>query len=510
MGMQQPPVSADRPVAAPVSLQAIVDAHPRLELRGEPELVVTGITLNSASVRPGDLFAALPGEGSHGVQFLDEAIRLGAVACLTDEAGLSGVGDLPTLISHSPRAALGGVAAQIFGYPAQQLAMVGITGTNGKTTVAHLTGGALRECGTRTGIIGTAGVSTDDRFALATRTTPEAPALQGLLAQLRSEGMQAVCMEVSSHALKLNRVDGVRFDLAAFTNLSQDHLDFHGTMENYFEAKAMLFTPQRCARAVVCIDDEWGVRLAQEVQVPLVTVSVTGVPAADYRCTSVESQADGSQRLIIVGPNRDEHLINISLPGSFNAENALVAWTLAHLLSVDDSCIDEAFTQARVPGRMELVDAGQDFSVVVDYAHTPDAVERVLRSLRESTLRTGSSLICVLGCGGDRDREKRPEMGRIAATNADLVIITDDNPRGEEAEAIRSSMMVTMNGDQRERVVDLGDRDEVISVAIERARQGDVVAILGKGHESGQEIKGTVYPFDDRSVALTHLRRVAR
>ena len=489
-----------RPRAQPVSLAAIAQRQSILRVRGDERTLVTGITLDSREVRPGDLFAALPGEHTHGRLHLSEAISNGAVACLTDEAGVASANGLPTLVAEHPRAVLGAISAQIYGYPSRELTTVGITGTNGKTTVAHLVGSALRKAQIATGVIGTAGISFDGVAFPAARTTPEAPALHALLARLRDDGAVAVAMEVSSHALELNRVDGVRFDIAAFTNLSQDHLDFHGTMEAYFSAKAKLFTPTFSARAVVAVDDAWGRRLSHEARVPVTTVSLVPEVDADYRCIARTSDVRGRQHLTIRSPDGSTHQVTIAMPAEFNAANALLAWTIAHLLSIDDGLINSAFSSARVPGRMELIDAGQDYSVIVDYAHTPDAVERVLLSLGGT-----GRVICVLGCGGDRDRAKRPEMGRIAAAYSDLLIITDDNPRGENPDDIRSAMMTEMTAEQRTGVINIGDRREAIGRAISLADTADTVVILGKGHEAGQEIEGVIYPFDDRDEARQYI-----
>lgn len=503
---RQPEMSlGDRIPAPPISLRSIADAYPDLEILGDPQTMVTGITLDSRDVRSGDLFAALPGEHTHGHEHMAEAIDNGAVACLTDELGRGSIGSIAALVSAQPRSILGAISALIYAYPAQSMIMVGITGTNGKTTVAHLVGAGLRAAGTSTGVIGTAGISLGSREFPAIRTTPEAPTLHSLLAHLHVDGARAIAMEVSSHALELNRVDGVRFDIAAFTNLSRDHLDFHGTMEAYFAAKAKLFTPQRCARAVVSIDDEWGRRLASIAEVPLATVSLEADSEATFRCVDLRVNPQGLQELIIRDGDGGEHHVVIGLPARFNAANALIAWTILHQLSVDDAAINAAFRQARVPGRMELIDAGQPFTVVVDYAHTPDAVQRVLASLP-----TTGRIICVLGCGGDRDREKRSDMGRIAAQHSDFVIVTDDNPRGEDPAAIRSTMMDGMSTEQRNHVTDVGDRREAIGLALEMAEPGDTVAILGKGHETGQEVAGMVHPFDDRVVARSFLEGGSR
>lgn len=469
---------------------------------------VTGITLDSRSVRPGDLFAALPGARVHGVSFVEQAWSQGAAAILTDEWGAAQLADHPCVIAAHPRDVLGTVSATMFADPGRHLTLVGVTGTNGKTTVSHLVFSGLTAAGISAGLIGTAGVHINDRYIPAVRTTPEAPDLHRILADMRDQDVQAVSMEVSSHALTLGRVDGLRFDVAVFTNLSQDHLDFHGSMEDYFQAKALLFEARRCARAVVCIDDAWGQRLARECTVPITTVAVLADESikndADVMCTAIEDQGDGSQVVHIRTSDGDEHAVAVSLPGRFNAANGVVAWTILRLLSVDVVHIAAGLSAAHVPGRMEVVETKIPVIAIVDYAHSPDAVERVI----ESVSTTGRRIV-VLGCGGDRDREKRPQMGRIAAALADVLIVTDDNPRGEDASTIRAAMMSGVEAQHRDRVVEVGDRREAIEMALALATSNDTVLVLGKGHETGQEIAGVIHPFDDRDIIRNYSDRGA-
>jgi UDP-N-acetylmuramoyl-L-alanyl-D-glutamate--2,6-diaminopimelate ligase len=452
------------------------------------------------------MFAALPGAHAHGVSFAEQAWSLGATAIFTDEWGATQVAGHPCVISDDPRDALGVVSATIYGEPGRHVTLVGVTGTNGKTTVSHLVFSGLVAAGMSTGLIGTAGVHINEQFMPAVRTTPEAPDLHRLLADMRGRGVQAVSMEVSSHALTLGRVDGLRFDVAAFTNLSQDHLDFHGSMEEYFRAKASLFEARRCARAVVCIDDSWGQRLARECLVPLTTVAVLADESirgsADVVCTAIEDGGDGSQIVQIRTRDGEEHSLAVPLPGRFNAANAVVAWTILRLLSVGDADIAAGLSAAHVPGRMEVVEARSPATVIVDYAHSPDAVERVIQSVAS----TGRCIV-VLGCGGDRDREKRPFMGRIAAALADVLIVTDDNPRGEDASAIRAAMMSGVEAQHQDRVIEVADRREAIERALAMAASDDTVLVLGKGHETGQEIAGVVHPFDDRDVIQNFVGR---
>ena len=466
-----------------------------MTIHGDAQTPITGITLDSRDVRPGDLFAALPGEHTHGRHFIAQARAQGAVAVLTDREGLVDADDLAALVSDDPRGILGAVSAAAYGHPGSDLTLTGVTGTNGKTTVTHLCAAGLKATGNRVGLIGTAGVLIHDEELPSIRTTPEAPQMHALLAIMRERGVTDVVMEVSSHALVLGRVDGLRFDVTGFTNLSPDHLDFHGDMESYFAAKATLFDADRSRHAVVCVDDEWGRRLAKDPEVATTTVSMAADSHADVVCRECRVNSRGRQ-LVAVRSMGVEHDFEIPLPGEFNAANATVAWAMLHHLGVTDQIIRTGFGQAFVAGRMELVEAGQDFAVVVDYAHSPDAVERVIRAVH-----TDGRRIVVLGCGGDRDRGKRPDMGRIAAENADVLFVTDDNPRGEEPAAIRSAMLAGIPAEYHHRVHEVADRRNAIAAALGAARPGDAVLILGKGHETGQEIAGVIHPFDDRVVA---------
>ena len=459
-------------------------------------VVVTGITLDSRSVEPGDLFAALPGAHVHGAEFCPQARERGAVAVLTDET--ADVAGLPALRARDPRSVVGALAAEIYGRPGDDLLMVGITGTNGKTTTAFLVEAGLRAAGYATGVIGTTGVRLGDAAVPASRTTPEAPELHALLGVMRERGIDAVAMEVSSHALALGRVDGIVFDIAVFTNLSQDHLDFHGTMESYFEAKASLFTAERARQAIIGVDDEWGARLARETTLPATTFALDH--AADVRCIDLADDL-GEQRMTVRCDGLD-HEVFVGIPGRFNAANGLAAWTALHVLGLPEGVLATAMRDVRVPGRMELVDEGQDFVAVVDYAHSPDSVERVISSVQPAQ---GGRRIVVLGCGGDRDRDKRPIMGRIASTLADVLIVTDDNPRSEDPAEIRAAMLAGITVPHGQ-VDEIADRRAAIVSAVAQARAGDVVLILGKGHEPGQEVGSVVHPFSDREELSMALR----
>ena len=439
---------------------------------------VRSVVHDTADAAPGVLFCCIRGSHADGHEYAAQAVDAGAVALLCER--FVDV-EVPQARVASTRPAMARAAAALHGHPSRDLTVVGVTGTNGKTTVTHLLDAALEAHGWQTGVIGTlSGV----------RTTPESPVVQSTLAELRDAGARAVAMEVSSHALSQGRVDAVHFAVAVFTNLSQDHLDFHGSMEEYFEAKASLFDPDRADRGVVNADDEHGRVLLER----------GGLPSVPF------SMADAEE--VKVGPGGTSFRwrgtdIRLRLGGRFNIENALAAATTAELLGVTPPVIAKGLESvSTVSGRFELVDAGQPFTVVVDYAHTPDGLEQVLSAGRELT-GDGGRVIVVFGCGGDRDHAKRPLMGAVAAELADLPVLTSDNPRSEDPAAIIEE--VRRGVPARRRVVVEPDRANAIALALGRARAGDVVVIAGKGHETGQEIAGRVEPFDDRAVARSVL-----
>jgi UDP-N-acetylmuramoyl-L-alanyl-D-glutamate--2,6-diaminopimelate ligase len=484
---------------------------------GDPGTRVSGVTLASSEVRPGDLYAALPGARTHGVRFAADAAAAGAVAVLTDPAGVEAATatGLPVCAVADPRAVLGAVAARLYGEPSRQVPVIGITGTNGKTTTAYLVEAGLAAAGWDSGLIGTVQTRTRSRGADGTpvtqalpsvRTTPEAPALHGLLAGMVESGVRAVVMEVSSHALVQGRVGGVRFAAAGFTNLSRDHLDFHGDVESYFAAKALLFDG-RAAREVVDVDDPYGRRLVAD---GTVTVSTAGRPA-DWSATDVVPAPGGGSTFTLHAPDGSSRPARLRLPGSFNVANAVLAVALLDAVGVPVEAAVEGLAGTVVPGRMEPVDAGQPFVAVVDYAHTPDAVRTALAALRGST---PGRLVTVLGCGGDRDPGKRPAMGAAAAEGSDVLVVTDDNPRSEDPQDIRTAMLRgtgEVPADRRAQVLEIGDRRAAIEAAVRLAGPGDTLLVAGKGHETGQETGGRVLPFDDRAV-LTELlaERAAR
>jgi UDP-N-acetylmuramoyl-L-alanyl-D-glutamate--2,6-diaminopimelate ligase len=451
-------------------------------------------------VRPGDLFAALPGRTAHGASFAAAAVARGAAAVLTDEAGRGAVPPgVPVLVVPSVREALGPVAAAVYGEPAAAMRMLGVTGTSGKTTTTFLIRAGLRAAGRVPGLIGTVATMIGDEEIKTGFTTPEAPDVQALLAVMRERGVTDVAMEVSSHALAMHRVDAISYEVGAFTNLSEDHLDFHADMEEYFAAKASLFRPERTRRAVIVVDDPWGNRLTEVIEGPVETVTTIGERRATWEAVDVVEEPTGSTSFRVIGPDIELET-GCAIPGRYNVANALLALAMLREVGVDPAVAAPAIATASVPGRMERVDAGQPFLAVVDYSHKPAAVDGALQALRPLTK---GRLIIVLGCGGDRDRGKRPHMGEIAARGADLLIVTDDNPRSEDAAAIRRAMLegalavpVARRGD----VVEVGGRAEAIRAAVATAADGDTVLVAGKGHETGQEIAGIVHPFDDRIV----------
>lgn len=508
------------------SLQAVTELTGATTVTPAPvEVTVTGIEQRSNAVRPGDLFAALPGANSHGARFAADAIARGAVAVFTDAAGaeLIGAVAVPVLVREQPRAVLGELSAAIYGHPSDRLRIIGITGTSGKTTTSYLVEAGLAAAGMSTGLIGTIETRIGGQRVPSALTTPEAPQLHAMFAAMVEQGVDAVVMEVSSHALALGRVDGVRFAVGAFTNLSQDHLDFHKDFEDYFAAKRRLFdadSPVAARTAVICVDDEWGARLAGDLVDP-VTVSTIGSAVTDDAASEVSAQSRGAtwqvsgdikstggeQEFTAAGPD-GELTVRLRLPGRYNVANALLAVATCAAAGVDPAVAARALAVVDVPGRMQRVERGQDFLAVVDYAHKPAAIESVVSTLRGHLTEAGvGRLAVVLGAGGDRDVAKRPLMG-AAAARADLLIVTDDNPRTEDPAAIRSAVVAgadELPATDRGEIREIGDRAAAIAAALDWARAGDVVLVAGKGHEAGQEIKGVKHPFDDREVVAAAL-----
>jgi UDP-N-acetylmuramoyl-L-alanyl-D-glutamate--2,6-diaminopimelate ligase len=458
------------------------------------DVTVTGVSLSDAAVRPGDLFAALPGARLHGARFVPAAAAAGAVALLTDAGGLSAARDagLPAIVVDDPRALVGPASALVYDEPTEKLTVIGITGTAGKTTTTYLIEAGLRAAGLSTGLIGTVETRVGDLVVKSERTTPEACDLQGLFGVGVEQGVDAIAMEVSSHALALGRADGIRYAVGGYTNFGSDHLDFHRTAEEYFAAKALLFDG-RAAAEVLNFDDPALVPLRRPATV---TYSAAGDPAATWRAGSIEPTGFG-QRFLAYGPDGAKVDAAVTLPGRHNVANALLALASLVAIGIDPqiAAIGVAACPG-VPGRLELVAAPGPVTGVVDYAHKPDSVVAALASLRAD--RDGR-LICVIGAGGDRDRAKRPVMGAAAARGADLVIVTDDNPRTEDPAAIRADVRAgAESAGTAAEIIEVDGRRDAIAEAVRLARPGDVIAVLGKGHEQGQEIDGVVSPFDDR------------
>jgi UDP-N-acetylmuramoyl-L-alanyl-D-glutamate--2,6-diaminopimelate ligase len=447
-----------------------------VEVRGDPgSTEVSSIEFDSRRVQAGSLFCCVPGAHTDGHLHAADAVERGATALLCEHFVDLDVSQA-RVATGGLRPAMASLSSTFYGHPSRSLRMVGVTGTNGKTTVTHLVRSILDRSGVPTGIIGT---------LVGERTTPEAPDLQRRLAAFLAEGRKSVAMEVSSHALTQHRVDAIVFEVAAFTNLSRDHLDHHGSMEDYFAAKVRLFEASRVKTAVVAVDDPWGARLASSLDVPV-------VPVRWSEATSVHTDV-GSTSFRWRG-----RTVTLPLTGHFNVNNALIAATVATVLGVDDDRVAEALTHSEpVPGRMEVVVAHDPFSVIVDYAHTPAGLEVALRSARD--LAGPARVLCLFGCGGDRDQGKRPEMGAVSSRLADVVVLTSDNPRSEDPLAIIEQIRTGL-GTGADVVVE-PDRAAAIGVAIGLARPGDVVLVAGKGHETTQTEAGLTRPFDDRVEA---------
>ncbi|GAB1690444.1 UDP-N-acetylmuramoyl-L-alanyl-D-glutamate--2,6-diaminopimelate ligase [Krasilnikovia sp. M28-CT-15] len=468
------------------------------------DTAVTGVTHASGEVRPGDLYAALPGARRHGAEFVAAAAAAGAVAVLTDPAGRAAAvaAGLPVLVTDDPRAVLGAAASAIYGEPTAALTVIGITGTAGKTSTAYLVESGLRAAGFGTALIGTVETRLGDLVIDSERTTPEATDLHALLAVAVQRGLSAVVMEVSSHALSLGRVGGVRFAVGGYTNFGQDHLDFHADSADYFAAKAKLFDG-RCRAEVLNLDDP---ALAPLFKPATISYSAAGDPAATWYATDVRESAFG-QECTVHGPGRDIPG-GVALPGRHNIANALLAIAALTAVGVEPAVAARGVAACPgVPGRLERVEAPGDLLGVVDYAHKPDAIVAALAALRELATARGGRLVAVLGAGGDRDRGKRPLMGAAAARGADILVVTDDNPRTEDPAAVRAA--VRQGAEQagtHAKILEVPGRRAAIDEAVRYAGPGDVVAVLGKGHERGQEVGGEVLPFDDRielAAALT-------
>jgi UDP-N-acetylmuramoyl-L-alanyl-D-glutamate--2,6-diaminopimelate ligase len=480
-------------IAGRKRLADLLDGLSEARLRGDPGSTVRDLTYRSEEVRSGSLFFCVPGARADGHEFAAEAQRRGAVAIVAErEVPVS----CAQVLVPSVRRAMGPMSAAFFDHPADALTVVGVTGTNGKTTTTYLLESIFRAAGILAGVVGTTGVRVAGRVVGFDRTTPEAPDLQRLFRHMIKEGVGAVAMEASSHGLDQHRVDGTRFACSVFTNLSQDHLDYHGTIDAYFAAKARLFTEELSRQAAVNADSPKGAVLAQSARIPTVTFGVGTESKAEMRAVQVQVMPSGVS--FVLGGLR----IRSPLRGAFNVYNCLGAAVAGRLLGMDDRAIATGIAElAGVPGRLEPVEAGQPFAVLVDYAHTPDSLDNVLRTARGLT---GGKVIAVFGCGGDRDRAKRHLMGEAATRLADLTVITSDNPRSEDPEAIIAEILPGAVGGGGPHVIE-ADRRAAIRLALAEARPGDAVVIAGKGHETGQEFRDRTVPFDDRVVAEEEL-----
>jgi UDP-N-acetylmuramoyl-L-alanyl-D-glutamate--2,6-diaminopimelate ligase len=489
----------------PVRLHELLGGVGVLGWVGDRGVDVNAITHDSRRAVGGSCFACIPGAVTDGHLHAGAAVDAGAVALLVERQL-----DLPVTQARveSVRAALGPAAATLHDHPSRRLHCLAVTGTNGKTTVTYLLEAIGRAAGQRVGVIGTVGARVDGAPLPLERTTPEADDLQALLAGMRDEGVRTVAIEVSSHALDQRRVDGTWFAAACFTNLSQDHLDYHGSMASYFEAKARLFDPVRTAAAAVNVDDHHGVELsrrASDAGLTVLTFAAFDERGADIAAEDMELTSAGNRFTIVDRRTGNRAAVASPLLGRFNVSNALAAAATALVSGLPaDAVVAGLQAPVVVPGRLErvLAGSGQPFTVLVDYAHTPDALDRVLDAARPLTPE--GRVVTVFGCGGDRDREKRPAMGRAAATGADVVVLTSDNPRSEEPEQIARAVLEGLRDGPAAVVVEL-DRRAAIREALRAARPGDVVVIAGKGHETGQTIGDRIIPFDDRVVVREEL-----
>jgi UDP-N-acetylmuramoyl-L-alanyl-D-glutamate--2,6-diaminopimelate ligase len=486
----------DSPLTPNVPLRELLAALPDAEVRGDAAVPISGLAYRSAETKPGALFFCVPGTKLDGHDFAGEAAAGGATAVLA-ERWLELPDGVAQVVVPSVRRAMGPVASAFYGRPSERMVLVGITGTNGKTTTTYLLEEVFRVAGLVPGVIGTTGARVDGVPVPIERTTPEAPDFHRLLAGMLERGVSAVAMEVSSHGLDQHRVGGARFACAVFTNLSQDHLDYHGSIEEYYRAKALLFTQEMSDRAAINVDSQEGRRLLAGIGDRLPVITYGAAEDADVRATDIEVRSDGVS--FRVGARE----VRSPLRGAFNVQNCLATLAAARQVGIEDDAAVRGVGGVRgVPGRFEPVDAGQRFLVVVDYAHTPDSVENVLGAAR--SLAEGHHVLVVVGCGGDRDRGKRPLMGEAASRLADLAVITSDNPRSEDPLAIISEIEPGARRGGGRFVIE-PDRRSAIRLALMEAGEGDVVVIAGKGHETRQEFADRTIPFDDRVVAREEL-----
>jgi len=467
----------------------------------DQQVVISGVSINAQKVLPGDLFIAFAGAKTHGISYLEQAISNGAVAVLSDKKI---EGSIPSFIHPKPREIVGAISAWLYGHPFESMKAIGITGTNGKTTTANLVKQIWQLNSIKSGLIGTLGIEIADEKLESARTTPEADDLQAVAAAMVEHGCKNLVMEVSSHAIDQGRIKGAKYEVVAFSNLTQDHLDYHLNMENYFQAKANLFTSEYAKVAVINVDDSYGKKLSQQVKIPVATVSRKDTNA-DLFLGKAEIN-NGTYQVEIKSKTGERLSENFALLGDYNLDNLLLAVAIVNSAGLSLDKIAPTISKLKsVPGRLESINAGQKFTALVDYAHTPDAVERVIATVKSATK---GKIIGVLGCGGDRDASKRSLMGHALFNGCDLAVFTSDNPRSESAEAILKEMT---------KGLDLGnkgfieiDRKSAIDLAVKNAQSGDVVLLMGKGHESGQEVNAVVTPFDDRVELAESIKRLAR
>jgi UDP-N-acetylmuramoyl-L-alanyl-D-glutamate--2,6-diaminopimelate ligase len=470
------------------------------QFSGDSSVVVTGVSLDSAATQEGDLFAALPGRTVHGARFIEQAIQRGASAILTDPVGIQLMKELdnsfgiPVIEVRDPRVCLGEVCKLVYGDPTSDIIVIGVTGTNGKSTTTSMIYQAARAVGMSAGLIGTLATLINDEELVSARTTPEAPDLYRTLARMKAAGVKIIAMEVSSIALSEHRVNGLTFDCVAFTNLSHDHLDYHGSMSEYFAAKAQLFTPKFGRFALICTDSPWGVELCAQATIPFESVGTVGTP--NWKISrGNDTPLNSSWK--VNGPRDELSFDSLAMPGQINVLNAVLAISILDHVGVRGRDVVQAIRRATVPGRGELVGTRGDVSFFVDYAHSPESVEEFLTGLNSEF---SGRIITVLGAGGDRDASKRSSMGRVGASLSDILIVTDDNPRSEDPAQIRNQIIQGVEGSSRSQLIEIGDRREAIARALELADGHDVVAILGKGHERGQEIMGQTIAFSDVDI----------
>ncbi len=463
------------------------------------ETVIQGLSNKSKEINPGELFVALPGEKTHGANYVEEAMKNGAKAVLTDNSGFELIKhkSFPILKTERIRDLLGEISSYIYENPSSKMNVFGITGTNGKTTTAWLLKAGLEKCGIKTGLLGTAGIDIPGLKIDSERTTPESPELQKLLALALQNGATAISMEVSSHALTLGRVNGTKFKAVGFTNLSQDHLDFHKNMQDYFEAKALLFNKHYSDQAIITTNDLWGKKLSAQTTIEF--QSLGGDIDNYWRVTDITA-ALGHVEFKLQNSIKQIFDIKLGFAGSFNAFNASLAIALANKLDIDLNMFIKGIENIQIPGRMQPVLVPGAPLAIIDYAHSPEAIENVLSTLKKETK---GKLITIVGAGGNRDKEKRPKMGSAVDNYSDLVIVTDDNPRDENPAEIRTAVISGIS--DKRKIIEIGDRREAIKHAITQGQELDTIAVLGKGHENYQEIKGEIFPFNDYLIVKQYM-----